>query len=373
MNNKNFYDVLGVSKTASQEEITKAFRKLAMKYHPDRNPDNKAAEEKFKEIQKAYAVLSDPTKRKQYDQFGEAGFGPNMGGFSSSDAFDFSDIFSQMFGGGVGGNRGRNQQPQAYQGQDLQYDIRITLKEAAEGVKKTISVPTEQECDVCHGTGAKPGSKIDTCPTCQGSGTINVRQAIFQFQQTCPNCHGTGKIIKEHCIKCRGKGRVKTTKTLEVSIPAGIDEGQCIRLNGQGDAGINGGPNGDLYVRVHIEPDSFFTRDGSNLHCEVPVTFPLAALGGEVDVPTLNGKIKLKIPKGTQNGKILRLKGKGIKSIRGIGTGDLHCHIFVETPVNLTDKQEEILKKFDDVSNSLPYSQTPKQKSFFDKLKSLFN
>ncbi|MBN3860342.1 molecular chaperone DnaJ [Neisseriaceae bacterium PsAf] len=372
MSDRNFYDVLGVSKTASQEEITKAFRKLAMKYHPDRNPDNKEAEEKFKEIQQAYAVLSDAEKRKQYDQFGEAGFGPNMGGFSSSDAFDFSDIFSQMFGGAAGG-RGRSQQPQAYQGADLQYDIQISLKEAAEGVKKTISVPTEQECDVCHGSGAKPGSKIDICSTCHGTGTVNVRQAIFQFQQTCPDCHGTGKIIKERCVKCRGEGRTKTTKTLEVSIPAGIDEGQFVRLNGQGDAGVNGGPSGDLYVKVHIKPDSFFVRDGSNLHCEVPVTFTLAALGGEVDVPTLNGKVKLKVPKGTQNGKTLRLKGKGLKSVRGIGTGDLYCHIYVETPVNLTNRQEEILKEFDDISKNLSYSQTPKQKTFFDKLKNLFS
>ncbi|MFH4416008.1 MAG: molecular chaperone DnaJ [Neisseriaceae bacterium] len=370
MSEKNFYDILGVSKTASQEDITKTFRKLAMKYHPDRNPDNKEAEDKFKEIQRAYAILSDPEKRKQYDQFGEAGFGPNMGGFSSDNSFDFSDIFNQMFGG-VG--QGSNSRSHAYAGADLQYDIQITLQEAATGIKRTITFPTEQECNVCRGSGAKPGSSIDTCPTCKGTGSVGVKQAFFQFQQTCPTCHGSGKVIKEPCTNCRGSGRMKTSRNLEVSIPAGIDDGQAIRLTGQGNAGIHGGPSGDLYVRVHIKPDTFFHREGINLHCEIPINFTIASLGGEVEVPTLTGKVSLKVPKGSQNGSTLRLKGKGVKAIRGGSIGDLYCHLYVETPVNLTSRQEELLKEFDQISKKLTRSQSPKQSTFFDKLKNLFN
>ena len=371
MSQKDLYEILGVAKTASDDEIKKAYRKLAMKYHPDRNPDNKEAEEKFKEIQKAYDVLSDTNKRAQYDQYGEAGIDPNQmgggfGGFSGG-AFDFGDIFSQMFGGG-GATRER-----AFQGADLRYEIQITLEEAAAGLKKQITVPAHEECDVCHGSGAKAGTKPETCPHCHGHGTINIRQAIFQLQQTCPHCQGSGQIIKEPCIKCRGAGRVKTNRTLEVSIPAGIDNGQAIRLTGQGEAGTHGAPSGDLLVFVHIKPHDIFERDGRDLHCELPISFTTAALGGEVEVPTLNGKAKTTIPAGTQNGRRLRLRGKGITSIRGGLQGDLYCHITVETPVNLTERQKELLLEFEKISTGLDRPQNPHQRSFMDKLRDLFD
>ena len=372
MGKKNFYDILGINKTASNEEITKAFRKLAMKYHPDRNPDNNEAEEKFKEIQKAYGVLSDEKKRQQYDQFGEAGFDPNMSGFSAGGHFDFGDIFSQVFGGARGATQGAHSQ--AYQGADLHYDLPpISLQEAAQGVKKTIRFQAEEECDVCHGSGAKPGSDIVTCRTCHGSGTISVKQGFFHLQQTCPTCHGSGKEIKEPCSKCHGSGRMRVTKTLDVTIPAGIDEGQAIRLANQGEMGGNSGPNGDLYVRIHIKPDPILRRDGVHLHCEVPVDIVTATLGGSVSVPTLDSQVKLTIPKGSQNGQTLRLHGKGIKAIRGREVGDLYCHLFVETPVKLTSKQEELLREFESISRGLSYSQSPKQSTFFDKIKRFFN
>lgn len=383
MSDKDFYDVLGVAKSASDDEIKKAYRKLAMKYHPDRNPDNKEAEEKFKEVQKAYDVLSDKQKRATYDQFGHAGVDPNgmgggaggFGGFGGFGAggqgFDFGDIFSQMFGGGAGGG-GRQQ---SYQGADLQYSVEISLEEAATGISKQITIPTYEECDVCHGSGAKPGTNATTCSTCRGSGTVHVRQAIFQIQQTCPTCHGSGKEIKDPCNKCHGDGRVKTTKTVEVNIPAGIDDGQRIRLSGEGEPGLRGAPSGDLYIHVSVKPHNVFQRDPdapTDLHCELPISFPTAALGGEVEVPTLDGKVKLSIPAGTQNGKRLRVKGKGIKSVRSSLVGDLYCHVMVETPVNLTDRQKEILREFESIA-STDRSQTPKQKSFLDKLKEMFD
>lgn len=372
MSQKDFYETLGVSRSASEDEIKKAYRKLAMKYHPDRNPDNKEAEEKFKEIQKAYDILSDPQKKSQYDQFGHAGVDPNQmgGGFGGGAGFDFGDIFSQMFGGGAGGASSRER---AYQGADLRYDLRITLEEAATGLKKQITIPTHEECDVCHGSGAKAGTSPETCPTCHGSGTISVRQAIFQLQQTCPQCHGSGKIIKEPCVKCRGAGRVKTSKTLEVTIPAGIDHGQAIRLSGQGEPGSHGAPAGDLLVYIFVRQHDIFERDGRDLHCELPITFAMAALGGEVEVPTLSGKAKMTIPAGTQNGRKLRLRGKGMTSLRGGAQGDLYCHIVVETPLNLTDRQKEILMEFEKISTGQPRSQNPHQRSFMDKLRDLFD
>ncbi|KPN71191.1 molecular chaperone DnaJ [Neisseria sp. 83E34] len=374
MMNQDFYETLGVSRSASDEEIKKAYRKLAMKYHPDRNPGDQAAEEKFKEVQKAYDILSDAQKRSAYDQFGHAGVDPNMGGgfgggfggFGGAQGFDFGDIFSQMFGGGAGGRQ------QSYQGADLQYAVEITLEEAAAGIKKRIQIPTYEECDVCHGSGAKPGTSATTCSTCHGSGTIHVRQAIFQLQQTCPACHGTGKEIKDPCIKCRGEGRVKTTKTVEVNIPAGIDDGQRIRLSGEGEPGKNGAPSGDLYVIVHVKAHKTFERNGLDLHCELPISITTAALGGEVEVPTLDGKVKLSIPKETQTGRRMRIKGKGIKSLRSSAQGDLYCHVVVETPVNLTDRQKELLEEFEKISTGLSRSQTPRQKSFKDKLRDLF-
>ena len=374
MSNKDLYEILGVSRSASDDEIKKAFRKLAMKYHPDRNPDNEEAVEKFKEIQNAYAILSDPQKKAAYDQYGHAGVDPNMGGgfgggFGGGAGFDFSDIFSQMFGGAAGGG-GRQQ---SYQGADLQYAVEITLEEAAAGLKKRITIPTYKECDICHGSGAKPGTSVSTCSTCGGSGTIHVRQAIFQLQQTCPTCHGSGKQIKDPCTSCRGEGRVKTTKTVEVNIPAGIDDGQRIRLSGEGEPGQHGAPSGDLYVVVHVKAHKTFERNGLDLHCELPISFATAALGGEVEVPTLEGKVKLTIPKETQTGRRMRVKGKGIKSLRSSATGDLYCHVLVETPVNLTDRQKELLEEFERISGDSRPSGKSRDKSFTDKLRDLFD
>lgn len=376
MSDKDFYEILGVSRSASEDEIKKAYRKLAMKYHPDRNPDNKEAEEKFKEAQKAYDILSDKEKRAAYDQYGHAGVDPNMGaggfgggfgGFGGGAGFDFGDIFSQMFGG-AGGSR----QPD-YSGEDLQYGLDITLEEAAAGAKKRITIPTHEECDVCHGSGAKPGTSATTCSTCHGSGTVHVRQAIFQVQQTCPTCHGSGKEIKEPCTKCRGAGVVKTSKTVEVNIPAGIANGQRIRLSGEGEPGRFGAPAGDLYVVVRVKPHKIFERDDSDLHCELPISFTTAALGGEVEVPTLDGKVKLQIPKETQTGRRIRVKGKGIKELRSNNVGDLYCHIVVETPINLTDRQKELLEEFEKISTGLDRAQTPRQKSFFERIRDVFD
>ena len=377
MSTQDYYETLGVARSASDDEIKKAYRKLAMKYHPDRNPDNKEAEEKFKEVQKAYDTLSDKEKRAMYDQYGHAAFEQGMGGgaggfggfggFGGAQGFDFSDIFSQMFGGGAGGR-----QPD-YSGADLQVGIEISLEEAAKGVKKRINIPTYEECDVCHGSGAKPGTSASTCSTCHGSGTVHVRQAIFQMQQTCPTCHGTGKEIKDPCVKCRGEGRTKTSKTVEVNIPAGIDDGQRIRLSGEGEPGQHGAPAGDLYVNVRVRQHKIFERNGLDLHCELPISFAIAALGGEVEVPTLDGKVKLHIPKETQTGRRMRVKGKGIKSLRSSSTGDLYCHILVETPVNLTDRQKELLEEFEKISSGLDLSQTPRKKSFWEKVGDLFS
>lgn len=381
MSTQDYYETLGISRSASDDEIKKAYRKLAMKYHPDRNPDNKDAENKFKEIQKAYDTLSDPQKKAAYDQYGHAafeqggaggfgGFGGFSGGFSGTQGFDFGDIFSQMFGGAAG-----SRQPN-YQGADLQYSIEISLEEAAKGIKKQITVPTYEECDVCHGTGAKPGTKATSCHTCGGSGTVHVRQAIFQIQQTCPTCGGSGKEIKDPCVKCHGAGRVKTSKNVEVNIPAGIDDGQRIRLTGEGEPGTHGAPAGDLYIHVSVKPHKIFQRDPdapTDLHCELPISFATAALGGEVEVPTLDGKVKLNIPAGTQNGKRMRIKGKGIKSVRSSLVGDLYCHVLVETPVNLTDRQKELLEEFESIATGLDRNQTPRQKGFFDKLKDIFD
>jgi len=377
MAKRDYYEILGLTKDASEEEIKKAYRKLAMKYHPDRNPDSKAAEEKFKEAKEAYEMLSDPAKREAYDRYGHAGVDPNMGGFGGgqggfgnfSDAF--GDIFGDIFGQAAG--RGGRGGPQVYRGADLRYNLEITLEQAANGFDTTIRVPSWDQCDTCHGSGAKPGTSPTTCTTCGGHGQVRMQQGFFSIQQTCPKCHGSGKTIPNPCPTCAGAGRIKRNKTLEVKIPAGIDDGMRIRSSGNGEPGMNGGPPGDLYVEIHIRPHEVFQRDGDDLHCEVPVSFAKAALGGEVEVPTLNGKASFQLPEGTQSGKTFRLRGKGIKGVRSGYPGDLFCHIVVETPVKLTERQKELLKEFDDLMTAGGAKHSPQHKSWKDKVKEFFD
>ncbi len=378
MSKKDFYDVLGVNRDASDDDIKKAYRKLAMKYHPDRNPDSKDAEEKFKEAKEAYEILSDAQKRAAYDQYGHAGVDPQagFGGAGGQQGFGgfgdaFADIFGDIFGGGAraGGGGGRNA---VYRGSDLRYNLEITLEEAARGCEKQIRIPTMEECSHCHGSGAKPGTEPKTCPTCGGAGQVRMQQGFFSIQQTCPTCHGSGKQITDPCNVCRGAGRVKSQKTLNVKIPAGVDDGDRIRLSGEGEPGTNGGPAGDLYVVTHIKPHAVFERDGMDLHCEMPISFATAALGGEIEIPTLDGAAKLRIPAETQSGQVFRLRGKGIKALRASQHGDLMCHVQVETPVKLTDRQKELLREFDAISQGAPAKHNPKAQSFMDKLKDFF-
>lgn len=370
MSKRDYYEVLGVHKGATEEEIKKAFRKLAMKYHPDRNPGDKSVEEKFKEVKEAYDVLSDPNKRAAYDHYGHAGVDPSMAGAGAAGAGfrDFADAFSDIFGDIFGAGRGGRSQ--VYRGADLRYNLEITLEEAARGTETKIRVPVMAECDVCHGSGAKPGTQPVTCPTCGGYGQVRMQQGFFSIQQTCPRCHGSGRIIAEPCTHCHGEGRVKKHKTLSVRIPAGVDEGDRIRLTGEGEAGINGGPPGDLYVMVHLKPHPVFTRDHDDLHCEMPISFATAALGGEITIPTLDGQAVIKIPPETQTGKIFRLRGKGIKGVRSREPGDLLCHVVVETPVNLTERQKELLREFESCCQEGKHH--PRAKSFMDKVKEFF-
>ncbi len=373
MSKRDYYEVLGVAKNASDDEIKKAYRKLAMKHHPDRNPDDKTAEEKFKEAKEAYEVLSDGDKRAAYDQFGHEGVNPQggpggFGGFGGgAGGFDFSDIFEGIFGGAAGGaGRGRSN---VYRGADLRYNLEITLEEAARGTETKIRIPTLEECETCKGTGAKPGTQPTTCPTCQGHGQVRMQQGFFSIQQTCPRCHGSGKVIAEPCSACHGQGRVKKHKTLSVKIPAGVDDGDRIRLAGEGEAGVNGGPPGDLYVQIHLKAHALFKRDGDDLHCEMPVSFATAALGGEVEIPTLDGHARLKVAPETQSGQVLRLKGKGIKGVRSSAPGDLYCHVVVETPVKLSSRQKELLREFESLSQQ---NNNPKAQSFMDRVKEFF-
>ncbi len=349
MAKRDYYQVLGVTKTADEKEIKKAYKRLAMKYHPDRNQGDKEAESKFKEIKEAYEILTDAQKRVAYDQYGHAVFEQSSGmggGFSGSfsSGADFSDIFGDVFGDIFGGGGGRRHR--SARGVDLQYEITLTLEEAVHGISKEIHVPTLEKCDICNGSGAKPGTKPETCSTCHGAGQIQIRQGFFAVQQTCPNCHGQGKVIKEPCIKCHNHGRVEKYKTLLVKIPPGVNTGDRIRLNGEGEAGENGAQAGDLYVQVNVARHAIFKRDGNNLYCEVPINFVIAALGGEIEVVTFDGRVSLKIPPETQTGKIFRMKGKGVKSIRGGINGDLMCRILVKTPVKLNEKQKKLLKEF---------------------------
>ncbi|HCI97922.1 MAG TPA: molecular chaperone DnaJ [Providencia sp.] len=373
MAKRDFYEVLGLEKNASEKDIKRAYKRLAMKYHPDRNQGNKdESEVKFKEIKEAYEVLSDDQKRAAYDQYGHAAFEQGgMGGGGFGGGADFSDIFGDVFGDIFGGGR-RQQRPS--RGSDLQYNMELTLEEAVRGVTKEIRIPTLETCDVCHGNGAKPGTSADTCSTCHGMGQVHMRQGFFSVQQPCPTCHGRGKVIKDPCNKCHGHGRVERYKTLSVKIPAGVDTGDRVRLSGEGEAGENGAPSGDLFVQVHVLPHNIFERDGNNLHCEVPINFADAALGGEIEVPTLDGCVKLKIPAETQTGKIFRMKGKGVKSVRGGLQGDLMCHIVVETPVKLNEKQKALLQEFgESLGGKGGEKNSPRSKSFLDGVKKFFD
>jgi len=376
MAKRDFYEILGVAKGASEDEIKKSYRKLAMKYHPDRNPDNKEAEEKFKEVKEAYEMLTNPEKREAYDRYGHAGVDPNsgmgggFGGGAGGFGDAFGDIFGDIFGGGRGGRGGGG--PQVYRGADLRYNLEITLEQAAHGFDTTIRVPSWDKCDTCHGSGAKPGTQPVTCTTCAGHGQVRMQQGFFSIQQTCPKCHGSGKIIPEPCAACGGAGRIKRNKTLEVKIPAGIDNGMRIRSSGNGEPGTNGGPPGDLYVEIHIKQHAVFQREGDDLHCEMPISFSKAALGGEIEVPTLTGKVSFTVPEGTQTGKTFRLKGKGIKGVRSGYVGDLFCHVVVETPVKLTDKQKDLLRELDRLTAEGGAKHSPQSKGFLDKMKDFF-
>lgn len=374
MAKRDYYEILGVERGASDADLKKAYRRLAMKYHPDRNPGDKAAEEKFKEANEAYEVLSDAGKRSAYDQYGHAGVDPSMGasgfgagaaGASFSDIF--GDVFSDFFGNARGGGRGGPQR-----GADLRYTLDLDLEEAVRGTNVTIRVPTLVGCKTCDGSGAKPGTSPTTCTTCGGIGQVRMQQGFFSVQQTCPRCHGTGKIIPEPCQTCHGQGRIEEQKTLSVKVPAGVDTGDRIRLSGEGEAGTMGGPAGDLYVVVNVREHAIFQRDGKHLYCEVPISFADAALGGELEVPTLDGRVKLKIPEATQTGKMFRLRGKGVVPVRGGGAGDLMCRVVVETPVNLDKRQRELLEEFRNTlqGNS---SHSPRASGWFDGMKRFFD
>ncbi|MCZ8251965.1 MAG: molecular chaperone DnaJ [Hylemonella sp.] len=374
-NKRDFYEILGVPKNASEEEIKKAYRKLAMKYHPDRNQGDsaKTAEEKFKEAKEAYEMLSDAQKRAAYDQYGHAGVDPNMrggpgDGFGGGFAEAFGDIFGDMFGQ----QRGRGGR-QVYRGSDLSYAMEITLEEAAHGKDAQIRIPSWDNCGTCHGSGAKPGTQAKTCSTCHGAGSVQMRQGFFSVQQTCPHCHGTGKIIPDPCTTCQGQGRIKRQKTLEVKIPAGIDDGMRIRSAGNGEPGTNGGPPGDLYIEIRLKKHEIFERDGDDLHCAVPISIVTAALGGEIEVPTLQGKAAIDLPEGTQTGKQFRLRGKGIKGVRSSYPGDLYCHITVETPVKLTEHQRKLLRELDESLKKGGAKHSPGEGSWADRLKSFFS
>ncbi|WP_367605984.1 molecular chaperone DnaJ [Legionella sp. W05-934-2] len=373
MSQQDYYEILGVSRSADDAEIKKAYRKLAMKHHPDRNAGDQAAEEKFKEIQRAYDILSDSQKRAAYDQFGHAGVDPSMGGGAGPGGFsDFGDIFGDIFDSMFSGGRGGAGRTRAQRGSDLQYNMTITLEEAASGKQVEINVPRQAACNSCQGSGAKKGSTPKKCGTCDGVGQVRIQQGFFSIQQTCPNCHGEGQVITDPCSECHGQGRVKENKKLTVKIPAGVDNGDRVRLTGEGEAGLHGGPSGDLYVLISVKSHPIFEREGSDLHCEVPISFDVAALGGTIEVPTLTGKVSLKIPPETQTDKVFRVRGKGVQSVRGYSTGDLLCKVVVETPINLTKEQKELLEKFIQSLEHSKNKHSPRTSTWFDAVKKFF-
>ncbi|MDA8227053.1 MAG: molecular chaperone DnaJ [Desulfitobacterium hafniense] len=368
---KDYYEVLGVSRTATEAELKQAYRKLARQYHPDVNPGNKEAEEKFKEVTEAYNVLSDPDKKARYDQFGHAGVDPNQaggfgGGFGGGDFGGFGDIFDMFFGGGMGGQRRNGPQ----RGADLRYDMTVSFEEAAFGIEKEIEIPRHENCPDCQGSGAAAGTHPTTCPECGGSGQVKATQRTpfghIQTARTCPKCQGEGRIISSPCRTCNGQGKLRKNTTLKVTIPAGSEEGLNLRFSGHGEAGLRGGPYGDLYVVLHVKAHKFFEREGNDVYCEIPVTFVQAALGAEIDVPTLEGTVKMKVPEGTQTSTVFRLRGHGIPHRRGSGRGDQHVRVIVTTPTKLTDKQKDLLREFGEVT---PESQQMGKKSLFDKFK----
>lgn len=378
---RDYYEVLGVDKTADEAAIKKAYRQLAKKLHPDVNPGDKQAEEKFKELNEAYEVLSDPQKRARYDQFGHeqpgmgggaGGYGDfgGFGGFGGAGGFGFDDIFSSFFGGAAGG--ARSQGPQ--QGDDLRYDLTISFEEAAKGCNKEINLVRDEECPVCKGSGAKEGTSPTTCPTCKGTGQVRVTQNTpfgrIQNVRVCETCHGEGKIIKDPCGKCNGRGYVRTSKRRTIRIPAGIDDGQVIRISGQGEPGLRGGPSGDLQVLVRVRPHKYFTRKGYDLYCAIPISFTQATLGAEIDVPTLDKPVKYNVPEGTQPGTVFRVKGQGIQNLRNSGKGDLFVEINVEIPKRLSEKQKDLLRQFEASTSGREYEQ---KKSFFERMKDAFN
>jgi molecular chaperone DnaJ len=371
MSKRDYYEVLGVDRSASEQEIKKAYRRLAMKYHPDRNPDSKEAEEKFKEAKEAFEVLSSPDKRQAYDQFGHAGVDPSQGGFGGgAGGASFSDIFGDVFGDIFGTRAGGSRRPR--RGADLRYNLELSLEEAVHGTQAKIHVPTYVNCETCNGSGAKKGTSPVSCDMCGGVGQVRMQQGFFSVQQTCPKCHGQGTMIKDPCGTCHGQGRVRKEKTLSVKIPAGVDTGDRIRLAGEGEAGGPGTQPGDLYVQVHVKEHPIFTREGNDLYCEVPVSFATACLGGEIEVPTLNGRVSLKVPAESQSGKLFRLRGKGVTSMRSGQAGDLYCRIVVETPVNLNNEQKELLRKFEESLKSGNSRHNPKSKSWFEGVKSFW-
>ena len=371
MAKRDYYEVLGVDRGADDTELKKAYRRLAMKYHPDRNPGDTEAEEKFKEVKEAFEILSDGQKRSAYDQFGHAGVDASAGGGGfGGGAGGFGDIFDSVFGdifgaGGRGGTR-------AYRGADLRYDLEMTLEEAVSGTEIKIRVPTLVDCDTCDGKGSRSGRAPDTCNTCGGVGQVRMQQGFFSVQQTCPRCRGSGKTVSDPCATCGGSGKTRGNKTIAVKVPAGVDNGDRIRLSGEGEPGQNGGPPGDLYVNVVVKPHPIFTREESDLRCEVPIDFATAALGGELEVPTLEGRVVLKIPPETQTGKMFRLRGKGVRSVRGGGVGDLICRVAVETPVNLNKEQKELLQSFRDSLSGGGTRHSPRAHSWLDGVKKFF-
>ena len=377
MAKKDYYELLGVSRNASDAEIKKAYKRLAMKYHPDRNVDDGSAEDKFKESKEAYEILADPQKRSAYDQFGHAGVDPSMGGgpggFGGGGPGNFSDTFGDVFGDIFGGGSRRGGGQRARRGSDLRYNLELTLEEAVSGTTAKIRVPTLVGCDQCDGTGAKRGTKSSTCSTCGGHGQVRMQQGFFSVQQTCPRCHGSGSQIDDPCTKCRGEGRVRDQKTLSVKVPVGVDNGDRIRLAGEGEAAEHGGGPGDLYVQIAVKEHAIFERDDANLYCEVPISFTAAALGGELEVPTLDGRVVLKIPGETQSGKMFRMRGKGVKPVRGHAVGDLICKVTVETPVHLTGAQKDLLKQLDSLMKKGGKKHNPQASSWMAGVKNFFD